>query len=524
MRPPLFVFIFKIITIMKRLLFILTALLMASGAMAMRTVVFVPSIDKDYSTGGNVSNGSYTLSKYGVTISVGSGYITNEYYRFNANSSITISLDIDWGTLYEGESGMFYGRLKQAEFVCVSSGTYGPGYMDAMGSIPGGSYYTSGNVGIFDAYGSNAREDYYLNASGEVHCTEIRVTVYAEEITPVYNYSEVLNVPGGNIAFSSSGSYPWITVNSDGRSYAQSGNQGIASSTSELIANVNLSQSYILSFDFKAWGEGTSTAWDKCVFSIDGVEIFRYGARDNDWETYMVDIPAGYHTLSWSYTKDSSVNPVGDYFAVDNVALRIPLDRALNVSGGNIHFTSDGTYPWYAVSEGSRTYAQSGNQGIASSTSELKASVYVSQYSVLSFDFKAWGEGTSTAWDKCAFSIDGVQQFAYGARDNNWETYKVDLLAGSHTLTWTYTKDSSVNPEGDYFAVDNVSITAKPMIRGDVDSDGSVTIADVTELIDLLLNGNTASVSLITTDCDRDGKVTIGDVTALIDYLLSGHW
>lgn len=509
---------------MKKLLFILTALLMASSAMAMRTVVFTPSIDKDESTGGNVSNGSYTLSKHGVTIYVSSGYITNDYYRFNAGSSITLSLDIDWETLYEGEYGMFYGRLKQAEFVCVSSGTYGPGYIDTMGSIPGGNYYTSGSVGIFDAYGSNAREDYYLTASSEVRCTEISVTVYADEITPVYNYSEVLNVPGGNIQFSSSGNYPWITVDAGGRSYAQSGNQGVASSTSELTANINISQSYTLSFDFKAWGEGTSTAWDKCVFSIDGVEKFRYGARDNDWETYMVDIPAGYHTLSWSYIKDSSVNPEGDYFAIDNVALKIPLDRALNVSGGNIHFTSGGTYPWYAVSEGSRIYARSGNQGIASSSSEMNATVNVSQYSLLSFEFKAWGEGTSTAWDKCAFYIDGVQQFGYGARDNSWETYKVDLPAGSHTLTWTYTKDSSVNPEGDYFAVDNVSITAKPVIRGDVDFDGSVTIADVTALIDLLLNGNTASVSLTATDCDRDGKVTIGDVTALIDYLLSGHW
>ena len=89
---------------MKKLLFILTALLMASSAMAMRTVVFTPSIDKDESTGGNVSNGSYTLSKHGVTIYVSSGYITNDYYRFNAGSSITLSLDIDWETLYEGDT------------------------------------------------------------------------------------------------------------------------------------------------------------------------------------------------------------------------------------------------------------------------------------------------------------------------------------------------------------------------------------------------------------------------------------
>ena len=506
---------------MKRLLFILTALLMASNVMAMRTVVFNPSVDKNESTGGNVTNGSYTLSKHGVTISVSSGSITNDYYRFSVNSEVTLSLDIDWGTLYEGENGMFYGRLDNIKFVCVAS--YGPENLDFSGHLPGGEYYYSGNVGTFSADGYNAREEYYFIANGEVRCTEIRVTVYAEEITPTYNYSEVLNVDGGNIQFSSAGNYPWITVNADGRSYAQSGNQGIASSTSELTATVNLSQSYTLSFDFRAWGEGSSTAWDRCVFSIDGVEQFRYGALDNDWETYMVEIPAGNHTLSWSYSKDSSVNPDGDFFAIDNVALRIPLDRALNVSGGNIHFTSDGLYPWITV-EGRRIYAQSGNQGIANSTSELTAIVNVNELSSLSFEFMAWGEGSSTVWDMCIFSIDGVEQFRYGARDNSWETYTVDIPAGNHTLSWSYSKDGSVDPDGDFFAVDNVSITTKPVVRGDVDGDGNVTINDVTDLIDYLLKGDTSGIILANADCDQDGNVTINDVTTLIDYLLKGSW
>ena len=74
-----------------------------------------------------------------------------------------------------------------------------------------------------------------------------------------------------------------------------------------------------LSFDFKAWGEGSSTAYDYCVFMVDGVEKFRYGARDNAWETYTVELGDGTHTLTWSYTKDSSVHSTGDYFAISNV-------------------------------------------------------------------------------------------------------------------------------------------------------------------------------------------------------------
>ena len=60
------------------------------------------------------------------------------------------------------------------------------------------------------------------------------------------------------------------------------------------------------------------------------------------------------------------------------------------------------------------------------------------------------------------------------------------------------------------------------VIRGDVNGDGSVTISDVTALIDLLLGGGT--INNHAADCNNDTNVTISDVTALIDYLLGGSW
>jgi len=56
---------------------------------------------------------------------------------------------------------------------------------------------------------------------------------------------------------------------------------------------------------------------------------------------------------------------------------------------------------------------------------------------------------------------------------------------------------------------------------GDVDSDGFVSISDVTELIDYLLDG-THQINMGKSDIDNDGRITISDVTALIDLLLSG--
>ena len=199
-------------------------------------------------------------------------------------------------------------------------------------------------------------------------------------------------------------------------------------------------------------------------------------------------------------------------------------DNYLNIEGGTIHFTSEGDYPWILKEEGGFTYAQSGNAGVASSTSTLTATVTAAEGDVLFFDFKAWGEGTSTYWDKCSFKINGVEQIAYGAYQNSeWETYSVNLPAGECTLEWSYSKDGSVNLTGDYFAIDYVAIV-RAVTRGDVNGDGSVNISDVTTLIDHLLSGNASGVNLTAADCNQDGSINISDVTTLIDYLLSGTW
>ena len=56
---------------------------------------------------------------------------------------------------------------------------------------------------------------------------------------------------------------------------------------------------------------------------------------------------------------------------------------------------------------------------------------------------------------------------------------------------------------------------------GDVNADDSITIEDVTTLIDYLLSGDSTSLSLNGADVDGDSSISIADVTALIDMLLS---
>ena len=61
-------------------------------------------------------------------------------------------------------------------------------------------------------------------------------------------------------------------------------------------------------------------------------------------------------------------------------------------------------------------------------------------------------------------------------------------------------------------------------IKGDVDGNSIVSIADVVTMIDYLLSGNPSLLNLTNADCDYNGSVTINDVTLLIDYLLNGRW
>ena len=65
---------------------------------------------------------------------------------------------------------------------------------------------------------------------------------------------------------------------------------------------------------------------------------------------------------------------------------------------------------------------------------------------------------------------------------------------------------------------------AETFLRGDVDNNGEVKIADVTALINYLLSGDASSINLQAADCDQNGEIKIADVTALINYLLSGSW
>ena len=104
--------------------------------------------------------------------------------------------------------------------------------------------------------------------------------------------------------------------------------------------------------------------------------------------------------------------------------------------------------------------------------------------------------------------------------------------AGSHqTVDVTGVRETAffeVTTQTNKYQVRDVTADYLPyldndIVIGDVNDDGNVSIADVTALIDYLLNGNASVINADNADMNADDQISIADVTDLIDWLLSGN-
>ncbi len=133
-----------------------------------------------------------------------------------------------------------------------------------------------------------------------------------------------------------------------------------------------------------------------------------------------------------------------------------PIDEALNAEGGSLSFTSIGGYPWIVEND----YAKSSNQGVDSSSSVVSTNVYCAETMVLHFNYKVSSEAN---YDKLVVAADGTEVFRdSGNKGNEWIHESIVLAAGTHTMTWTYSKDGSVNNNEDTAWLDEVYL-AKPV-------------------------------------------------------------
>ena len=172
------------------------------------------------------------------------------------------------------------------------------------------------------------------------------------------------------------------------------------------------------------------------------------------------------------------------------------------------------------------TFSTNGNPGQGSSGDKL----YVDDMELVYFgnmtDLRYQGE-TIDGWDP-EVTVYNMEI----AGEPNLDDFTADIEGVSAVLT----KAMEHNQDGSYRIVIsvvagdlqqaacyiiNVTQPAPQGMRGDVDDNGEINIADLSALIDVLLTNDTTNVNEYNADVDGDGFIAISDVSTLIDMLLN---
>ncbi len=126
--------------------------------------------------------------------------------------------------------------------------------------------------------------------------------------------------------------------------------------------------------------------------------------------------------------------------------------------------------------------------------------------------------------DNCTMGSDYAPFYTSGIRGkamtytSNWTSF-VDFAMSPNFPNATVTLGCGTNVD---LPVTEIGYTYEKM-RGDVNGDGIVNIADVSFYIDYLLSGESTGFYEVNAYVDNDSSITIGDVTRLIDMVLIGN-
>ena len=168
-----------------------------------------------------------------------------------------------------------------------------------------------------------------------------------------------------------------------------------------------------------------------------------------------------------------------------------------------------GNYPWVAVDD----YAKSGNEGYASTSSEVTLTIELNAGDTISFDYKVSSEAN---YDKFFFYANNTKMFEFSGTVA-WTHYTYTATSNmTYTFKWTYTKDGSVDRNDDCAYLDNVEVVSSISgIPGDVNNDGSVNVQDAM-LVMRHAMGIGSNLDLSLAAVNGDGTVNAADAAYIM--------
>ena len=355
---------------------------------------------------------------------------------------------------------------------------------------------------------------------------------------------EALNAEGGALQFGTSEPYGFEAVTEGDRFLAKSNNASIGNSTATLTTTVQMAAGDTLTFDYYYSSENN---YDWYRFKANGTEVQKLsGTGISDFASYTYTAASdGAYTFEWSYSKDSSVNGGNDCVKLDNVAFSGTIEPpapelnevAFTISADGVRFGDVATvsvdcapvtapqiahrgrieinFPTAFVAGGLGIYAEL-IPGELLERIEAAGGTYTLGINELE-PIESTGHGrypeSIFVEFECAAGVEmSGNLFNYTSTvcsvpDHAAFPFEVELTIYSSSLTYI---ENGVNYEVPV-SVNNSVFEVAPRL-GDVNLDGSVTIADALEVMRhaievLTLDG----ASLEAADVNGDGVIGLPD-------------
>lgn len=261
--------------------------------------------------------------------------------------------------------------------------------------------------------------------------------------------SDSLNAP--NLNWSTGGQSPWVAqsaVSHDGVAAAQS---GTIIDSQESWVETQLTGPGILTF---WWKVSSEASFDFLEFSLNS-ELQTRISGDVDWQQGFFPIPVGNYTARWRYVKDSSTSDGLDTAWLDQVSFQPTFSLAAGINVPALATSSGGDAAFYGETNTTHDGVGAVQSGMIGDNQISIMEVTVNGPATLTF---WWKVSSEDGFDWLSFYVGGVLQ-KHISGESGWLQETFALPAGSQTLSWQYSKDSSTRAGEDAGWVDQVAFS-----------------------------------------------------------------